>query len=815
MKFSTAALTLGLATAATAFVGPSQLYVPNKITNSQTSTSPSSLLMATTLDAETVVNGVDEDKNPMRPPINLKWNAVAAQLEESFGYSPEEIQAYADAVETNKDQLMQLYKAMQLARGFENACNQQYMQGKIRGFMHLDNGQESIPGLVDYAIKQTDKKFSYYREHTHAIASGVEPSAIMAELFMKDTGTCRGAGGSMHIFDREQYFQGGWALVCEQLPYAAGAAKTILIDRALGVSDDSKYQKQNVAPPADDDRIAIVFVGEGGAQNGRTAELLNSAAKDNLPILLLVIDNGRAINTFTQDIAQNSNVYEQGKHYGIPGLLVDGMDPADVAKGGKAVIDYIRSGKGPAILQVHTYRFNGHSPADPEHERGRKDEKSWARQEQDPIKGFESKYADLFTEAELKDAKKEVLAQVKAAVKFADESPMPPVELAKELEFPDAPDTDYNLKVAPAFADEVNARTISPDQMTVIEDHLAALRAKAVAGEISIGDAINLAIHEEMLRDPSTTMHAEDLQAGSSYDIPKLTQQTYGQIRAADEIIDEGHFIGKALGEGLNGYRPIVELMNTNFGIYGMAELSSAGNTFATTGGKFDMPMTIIGAGGTAPNQNLGAEHSQPFHAYVMGIPGLKIGTAASPEAAYGITKSMIRDNGPCFLFAPVKMMKEAKGFIDMGKCAPLNKCAVLNKASDAVCAAGNAVTVLTYLHGVKEAEQSIAAIQEEGFDIDLIELRSLKPLDMVTIRESLERTNKLCILDESTKSGGVGATISALVSEELFDLLDAPVRRLCMDDAPVPYASSMEVAVVKRGSDLIKGVFDLCTGKW
>lgn len=227
------------------------------------------------------------------------------------------------------------------------------------------------------------------------------------------------------------------------------------------------------------------------------------------------------------------------------------------------------------------------------------------------------------------------------------------------------------------------------------------------------------------------------------------------------------------------------------------------------------MPMTIIGAGGTAPNQSLGAEHSQPFHAYVMGIPGLKIATAASPAAAYGITKSMIRDNGPCFLFAPVKMMKEAKGPIDLGKCMPLNKSAVLHKASDEVCAAGNAVTVLTYLHGVKESMASIEAIQEEGFDIDLIELRSLKPLDMDTIRESLERTNKMCILDESTKSGGVGATISAQVSEELFDLLDAPVKRLCMDDAPVPYASSMEVAVVKRSSDLIEGVFDLCTGNW
>lgn len=409
--------------------------------------------------------------------------------------------------------------------------------------------------------------------------------------------------------------------------------------------------------------------------------------------------------------------------------------------------------------------------------------------------------------------RKEILKQVKGSIKFADESPMPPASLAKELEYPDAPETDYNNRPAPAYADEINKATISEEQMKTITEHIAALTAKAEAGEISIGDAINLAIHEEMLRDPRTTIHAEDLQAGSSYDIPKLTQQTYGQIRAADEIIDEGHFIGKALGEGMNGYRPIVELMNTNFGIYGMAEISSAGNTYATTGGQFDMPMTIIGAGGTAPNQALGAEHSQPFHAYVMGIPGLKICTAASPMAAYGITKSMIRDNGPCFLFAPVKMMKEAKGPVDLGKCAPLNKAALLNEASSASVSNGNAATVLTYLHGVKESEASIAAIQEEGYDIDLIELRALKPLDMDTIRKSLERTNKLVILDESTKSGGVGATISAQVSEELFDLLDAPVKRLCMDDAPVPYASSMEKAVVKRGEDLIDAVFDICAG--
>jgi pyruvate/2-oxoglutarate/acetoin dehydrogenase E1 component len=160
-------------------------------------------------------------------------------------------------------------------------------------------------------------------------------------------------------------------------------------------------------------------------------------------------------------------------------------------------------------------------------------------------------------------------------------------------------------------------------------------------------------------------------------------------------------------------------------------------------------------------------------------------------------------------------MMKESKGPVQLGKCMPLNKAALLHEANEESVKSSTAVTVLTYLHGVKEAQTSIEAIQEEGFDIDLIELRSLKPLDMDTISKSLSRTHKMVILDESTKSGGVGATISARVSEELFDLLDAPVKRLCMDDAPVPYASSMEKAVVKRGSDLVEAVFEICTGKW
>ncbi len=739
----------------------------------------------------------------MRPRPLISWEDVKKQLAVHFLLSKSDIQKYE---KVSTDDLLKGYEQMQLARLFENACNQAYMQGNIRGFMHLDNGQESIPAMVADTIKIGDKKHSYYREHTHALASGVSPDKIMAELFAKVDGTCKGAGGSMHIYDVEHNFQGGWALVSEQLPYAVGAARAIALDRHL-----NPEQMKN------DDRITIVFIGEGGAQNGRMAECLNAAAKENLPILFLVIDNGRAINTFTQDVAQNSDVYMQGKHYGVPGLKVDGQNMVDTMRAGRAVVDHVRK-NGPAILQVHTYRFNGHSPADPEHERGRKEEKKWARAEADPIKIFEASAAKLgITEAQLEKHKNIANEIVKKSVEFATNSPPPPRELAKQLEFPDAPDTDYNKRQVPSSYEAITKKTTNPTALEECNKYIAKLRADSVAGTMTIGDAVNLAILEEMVRDPTTTIHAEDLQAGSSYNIPKLTQQTFGKLRAADEIIDEGHFIGKALGEGMNGYRPIVELMNTNFGIYGIAEISSAGNTYATTGGQFKMPMTIIGAGGTAPNQSLGAEHSQPFHAYVMGIPGLKICTAASPVAAYGLAKSMIRDDGPGILFLPVKMMKDTKGSVELDNCMPLNKAALLNKASDKAVAAGKAVTVLTYLHGVKESQIAIEQLkaQHPDVEIDLLELRSLKPLDMASIKESLKRTHKLAILDESTLSGGVGATISALVSEQLFYELDAPIKRLCMDDAPVPYASSMEKAVVKRAEDLVIGVADLANNKF
>ena len=685
------------------------------------------------------------------------------------------------------------------------------MKGNIRGFMHLDSGQESVPALLADSIRTDDIKHSNYRDHCHALASGVDPGAVMAELYGKDGGTCRGTGGSMHIHDPATNFQGGWGLVAEQLPYAVGAARSIHMDRCLGYPG-KQHRLHEFDKMEKDDRICVVFLGDGAAQNGRMAECLNAASKENLPILFLVTDNGRAINTFTGDVAANQAVYRMGEHYGIPGALVDGQSMEDTLKVGRVVIDYVRN-EGPAILQVHSFRFNGHSPADPEHERNRKEEKRWARKEADPIKIF--KASEAATRINIEECDAEAAKIVKAAVEFADASPDPPSTLAHDFEYPDPVTTDYAARepVDGLAAAELLTTSANPayalDALRATIDQLRAKAAdKSPKGGLSIGDAVNLAILEEMLRDPTTTIHAEDLQAGSSYNVPAHTQQAFGRIRACDEIIDEGHFIGKAIGEAMNGYRPIVEMMNMNFAIYGMPELSCAGGIYGTTGGKFILPMTIIGAGGTAPNQSLGSEHSQPLHAYIMGFAGLKIVSAASPDAAYGLVKSAIRDNGPCVVLLPVKMMK-VKGECDLDVFYPLHKARYLLRAPDAALAAGKGVTLLTYLHGVKEARDAVAELGDEA-GVDLIELTSLKPLDMDTIRESLSRMHRLVILDESTHSGGVGATVCARVSEECFDELDAPIMRLCMEDAPVPYSTAIEKAVVKRRSDVVEGIRSL-----
>lgn len=316
--------------------------------------------------------------------------------------------------ETAKD----LYKDMFLGREFEEMCAQMYYRGKMFGFVHLYSGQEAVSTGVIRALRADDYICSTYRDHVHALSKNVPAKNIMAELFGKKTGICRGQGGSMHMFSAEHGLLGGFAFIGEGIPIGLGAAFKI------------KYKKDALHDEKAD-QVAVNFFGDGTANNGQFYECLNMASLYKLPCIFVVENNLWAIgmqhNRATNPTAGDDSpfIYKKGPAFGMPGILVDGMDVRKVREVAVAAIERARRGEGPTLIEAQTYRFRGHSLADPDELREKKEKEYW--QARDPIPAFR-KFAleeGLMSDADVKDIEKQVTAEVEEAVKFADESPKP------------------------------------------------------------------------------------------------------------------------------------------------------------------------------------------------------------------------------------------------------------------------------------------------------------------------------------------------------------------------------------------------------
>jgi pyruvate dehydrogenase E1 component alpha subunit len=311
-----------------------------------------------------------------------------------------------------------LYRDMFLGREFEEMCAQMYYRGKMFGFVHLYSGQEAVSTGVIRALRKDDYITSTYRDHVHALSKNVPAKNIMAELFGKKTGICRGQGGSMHMFSSEHRLLGGFAFIGEGIPVGLGAAfKVKYMREALG--DESA------------DQVSVNFFGDGTCNVGQFYECLNMAALYKLPCIFVVENNTWAIGmnhhratarTLGDDLPF---IYKKGPPFGMPGVLVDGMDVVKVREVALEAIERARRGEGPTLIEAETYRFRGHSLADPDELRTKEEKAKWAAR--DPITGFKQ-YAlkhKLLTEADIKDIEKQVTAEVEESVTFADESPKP------------------------------------------------------------------------------------------------------------------------------------------------------------------------------------------------------------------------------------------------------------------------------------------------------------------------------------------------------------------------------------------------------
>ena len=312
-----------------------------------------------------------------------------------------------------KEEGLRLYEDMILGRFFEDKCAEMYYRGKMFGFVHLYNGQEAVStGVIQAMRPGEDYVCSTYRDHVHALSAGVPARNVMAELFGKETGCSKGRGGSMHLFSAEHRLLGGYAFIGEGIPVATGAAF------------QSKYRREAMGD-ASSDQVTAAFFGDGTTNNGQFFECLNMAALWKLPILYVVENNKWAIGMAHERATSQPEIYKKASVFGMPGYEVDGMDVLAVRAIAQEAVARARAGEGPTLIECLTYRFRGHSLADPDELRSKAEKEAWFAR--DPIKKLAAHLLEqtLASQDELKAIEKKIQAVVEEAVTFALESPEP------------------------------------------------------------------------------------------------------------------------------------------------------------------------------------------------------------------------------------------------------------------------------------------------------------------------------------------------------------------------------------------------------
>ena len=309
----------------------------------------------------------------------------------------------------SREELLEFYRQMLLIRRFEEKAGQLYGMGLIGGFCHLYIGQEAVVVGLQSGLKQGDSVITGYRDHGHMLACGIDAKAVMAELTGRAAGISKGKGGSMHMFSVEHGFYGGHGIVGAQVSLGAGLAFA------------HKYKG--------DGNVCLAYFGDGAANQGQVYESFNMAELWKLPVIFVIENNQYAMGTSVNRASSEDQLYRRGESFRIEGVQVDGMDVLEVRGAAEMALDWVRSGKGPLLLELKTYRYRGHSMSDPAKYRSREEVQD-VREKSDPIEGAKAKLlAAGVSEAELKELEKDIRAIVNESADFAEQAPEP--ELAE------------------------------------------------------------------------------------------------------------------------------------------------------------------------------------------------------------------------------------------------------------------------------------------------------------------------------------------------------------------------------------------------
>jgi pyruvate dehydrogenase E1 component alpha subunit len=654
-------------------------------------------------------------------------------------------------------ELVEHLEKMLKIRFFEEKVSDLLSRDIVKGASHLYVGQEAVAVGAVAAIRGDDYITSTHRGHGHCIAKGGDPKLMLAELCGKVTGYCKGKGGSMHIADVNAGNLGATGIVGSNIPVATGAGLSIRLKKT--------------------DQVVLCFFGDGATNTSAFHESVNLAAIWNLPVVFVCENNLYGMSVAVSRAFPFTDLAERAKGYNIPGVIADGMDVLDVKRKVQEAVQRARKGEGPTFVECKTYRFYGHSKGDPRAYRTREEEQLW--KSRDPIMNFEKKLVEqgILTQKQVEELEETITNEVNDAEQFALNSLYPPVESLFEGLYTD----------------------IYVDPKTSIKTLAEAQKKGVKTKKIRYVQALNEALREEMLRDERVFLMGEDIAIyGGAYQVTRGLYDEFGAERVRDTPISEAAIAGAAAGAAMTGTRPVAEIMYIDFSTIATDQIVNiAAKNRYMFGGKSIVPVVYRTQGGAG--RGIAEHHSQSLEAWYQHIPGIFVVMPSTPFDAKGLLKTCIRDDNPV-MFIEQKLLYGTEGEVPEGEyTVPLGVADVKREGTD--------VTIVAYSRMVLLALEAAEDLAKEGISVEVVDPRTLKPLDAETIIGSVKKTGRAVVVHEGYRTCGVGAEIAAQIMEEAFDYLDAPVLRVAGEDVPIPMSPVLEEAAIPSKKKIVEAI--------
>jgi pyruvate/2-oxoglutarate/acetoin dehydrogenase E1 component/TPP-dependent pyruvate/acetoin dehydrogenase alpha subunit len=720
------------------------------------------------------------------------------------------------SLENATDWLRTIYEI----RFFEEKVFDLLGQNIIKGASHLYAGEEAVAVGATAAIERGDVIGSTHRGHGHCGAIGNKYAdteeerqnhwnQMMAELMGKETGYCKGRGGSMHIADVDKCHNlGSTGIVGGNQAPAVGAAMA------------EKFKKTG--------KVVLSFFGDGSTNCGSFHEAMNMASTLAVPLVAIIENNlygmsvpfsGSEIDGATrasniEDIAQRAAAYD------VPAMIVDGQDALAVFLAVRSAMEKARKDNQMTIIEAKTYRWYGHSRSDPRAYRTKAEEKAW--HERDPITVLRNKLLTekLCTQEQLDKIKDTAFNTIETATKFGMDSPWPDTtDLTKDVYVDESypaeiieADKALSAKASEATAafQAALASSTAKTKKEAAEQAKGQINTQFGMDIMTIGQAVSAAQAEELRRDQNVFIMGEDVGLyGGAYQATRGLLTEFGTERVIDTAISEAAIAGAAVGAGLRGMRPVAEIMYVDFVTIAMDQLVHVGayNRYMF-GGKAKVPMVLRTEGGVG--RCIAAHHSESLEAWLMHAPGLYVVMPSTPYDAKGLLRAAIQSDNPVVFIEHKATYGQLGAVPKEDYIIPLGVADIKKPGADA--------TIVSYSRmAMWSLDAAKILASEHGIDAEVIDVRTLKPLDIDTIAESVRKTGRLITVSEGFCTCGAGREISGRFMEyefsdssHGFDYLDAAPVNLAAADVPPPMSEPLEMASipsVERIAEAVKAI--------